>query len=216
MDFDLARRHMVDSQLLPNRVTDERIIGAMARLPREVFVPAEFQGIAYVDEAVALDGGRFLMKPMVMGRLIQEALPQASDLALVVGCNTGYGAAIISHTVSTVVAVESDAGLAAKASETLTSLGIDTVAVIQGDLKKGCPEQAPYDVIFIDGAVAEIPDAISRQLADGGRLVAVVSKDGIGKAMLTKRHGDEIFSLELFNASTPYLAGFEPQKAFVF
>ena len=216
MDFDLARRNMVDSQLLPNRVTDERIIGAMAALPREAFVPAEFQGVAYVDEAVPLDDGRYLMKPMVMARLLQTALPQASDLALVIGCNTGYGAAVLSSAVSTVVAVEGDAGLAAKASDTLTTLGIDTVAVITGDLKKGYPDQAPYDVIFFDGAVAGIPDSITRQLADGGRLVALVSGEGVGKAMLTKRHGDGFSSLESFNAGTPYLAGFEPQKAFAF
>jgi protein-L-isoaspartate(D-aspartate) O-methyltransferase len=224
MNFDIARHNMVESQIRPNRVTDDRIIAAMDRLPREAFVPAKLQGVAYVDEAVPLGGERYLMEPMVLARLIQSASPGDSDLALVIGCGSGYGAAVLSYTVSTVVAVESDPELARNAVETLAGLGIDTVTVIEADLRKGCPDQGPYDVIFFDGSVAEIPDAVSRQLAEGGRMVSVVTGDGpdpgpgpgLGKAMLMTRHAGVLSSLESFDAGTPALPGFGRQKTFVF
>ena len=137
MDFDIARRNMVDSQIRPNNVTEERLIGAMEALPREAFVPSKYQGVAYIDDAVPLGNGRHMMAPMVMARLIEAASPAPQDLALVIGCATGYEAAVLSHLVGTVVAVESDAGMAQQAAQTLTGLEIDTVAVVGGDLDKG-------------------------------------------------------------------------------
>ncbi len=216
MDYAVARHNMVESQIRPNKVTDERLISAMAKLPREVFVPKEFQGVAYVDEAIPLGDGRYLMKPMVTAKLIQAVQPEAGDVALTIGCGTGYGAAVLSHMVSTVVAVESDGGLAGQATQTLMDLGIDNVAVIHDPLEDGYADQAPYDVIFFDGAVAEIPDVISSQLAEGGRLVAVVAGEGIGGARLVTRHQGELSSRQEFDAGTPSLPGFERKAAFVF
>jgi len=216
MDFAAARQNMVDCQILPNRVTDQRLISALSTVPREAFVPTEFKGVAYVDEAISLSGGRYLMEPMVTARLIQAAEPKAQDLALVIGCGTGYGAAVLSHLAGTVVAVESDGGLAKEADQILSGLGIDTVAVIEGHLEKGYRKQAPYDVIFFDGAVADVPEAISSQLAEGGRLVCVVSSNRVGKAMLMTRHHDQVSSREVFDAGTPLLPGFERSESFVF
>lgn len=216
VDFAIARRNMVDSQVLPNRVTDERLIAAMGSIPREAFVPPEKQGIAYADQAIPLGGGRYLMEPMITARLIQAAAPAAGDLALVIGCNTGYGAAVLSHMVSTVVGVESDPGFAQQAAQILAGLGIDTVAVIEGELAAGCPDQAPFNVILFDGAVEEIPDAVSSQLAEGGRLAAVVSDDGLGRGTVITRHRNGFSRHELFDAGTPRLPGFEPKETFVF
>ena len=216
MDFAAARRNMVDCQILPNRVTEQRLIEALGTVPREAFVPTEFKGVAYVDEAIPLSGGRYLMEPLVTARLIQAAEPKAQDLALVIGCGTGYGAAVLSHLAGTVVAVESDGGLAKEANQILSGLGMDTVAVMEGHLEKGYRKQAPYDVIFFDGAVADVLEAISSQLAEGGRLVAVVSKDGLGKARLLTWHHDQVSSREVFDASTPLLPGFERSESFVF
>ena len=216
MDFAAARRNMVDCQILPNRVTEQRLIEALGTVPREAFVPTEFKGVAYVDEAIPLSGGRYLMEPLVTARLIQAAEPKAQELALVIGCGTGYGAAVLSHLASTVVAVESDGGLAKEANQILSGLGMDTVAVMEGHLEKGYRKQAPYDVIFFNGAVADVPEAISSQLAEGGRLVAVVSKDGVGKAMLLTRRHDQVSSREVFDAGTPLLPGFERSESFVF
>ena len=216
MDFAAARRNMVDCQILPNRVTDQRLIEALGTVPREAFVPTEFKGVAYVDEAIPLSGGRYLMEPLVTARLIQAAEPKAQDLALVIGCGTGYGAAVLSHLAGTVVAVESDGGLAKEANQILSGLGMDTVAVMEGHLEKGYRKQAPYDVIFFNGAVADVPEAISSQLAEGGRLVAVFSKDGLGKARLLTWHHDQVSSREVFDAGTPLLPGFERSESFVF
>lgn len=216
MDFDLARRNMVDSQIRPNRVTDMHLIEAMETLPREAFVPADLQGVAYTDTALSLPGGRFLMEPMVMARLIQAAAPGPSDLALSVGCGTGYGPAVLAQLVGTVVAVESDQSLAQHTERILSELGIDTVAVVEEDLKTGCPDQGPYDVIYFDGAVDEIPVSISEQLAEGGRLVAVVIGHGAGRAVLMTRHQGVLSSVEVFDATAMPLPGFERPEKFVF
>ncbi|MDA1091601.1 MAG: protein-L-isoaspartate O-methyltransferase [Proteobacteria bacterium] len=216
MDFATARYNMVEGQIRPNHVTDDTLIDALASLPREAFVPTELRGIAYVDKEVPLGEERYLMAPLVTARLAETAAPGPDDLALVIGSATGYGAAVLSHLAGAVVALESDAGLAQRAAQTLTDLGIDTVAVVEGDLKKGYPDQAPYDVIFFDGAVADIPDEISRQLAEGGRLVSVVIGDGVGKAVLVSRHRGGLSTQHVFDATTPLLPGFEPQEAFVF
>ena len=216
MDFAAARENMVDCQILPNRVTDKRLIEALGAVPREAFVPTEYQGVAYVDEAIPLGGGRDLMQPLVTARLFQAAEPKVRDLALVIGCGTGYGAAVLSYLVGTVVAVESDGGLAKEANQVLSGLGIDTVAVMEGRLEEGYKKQAPYDVILFDGAVADVPDALSSQLAEGGRLVAVISDNGVGKAQLMTRHHDQLSSREVFDAGAPLLPGFERSESFVF
>lgn len=216
MDFAAARHNMVESQIRPNRVTNAKLIEAIAKLPREAFAPKQLRGIAYVDEAVPLGEGRFLMEPMILARLIQAAAPAPGDLALVIGCGTGYDAAVLSHLVGAVVALESDPGLAQQATQTLSGLGIDTVAVVTDSLDKGCPDQAPFDVIMFDGAVPEIPETITSQLAEGGRLVAVIAGSRIGKAMLMTRRRGVLSSREMFDAGTPMLPGFERKSAFVF
>jgi protein-L-isoaspartate(D-aspartate) O-methyltransferase len=218
MDFAAARRNMIDCQVLPNRVTDDRVIDAMAELPREVFVPQEKQTIAYVDEALSVGGGRYLMEPMITARLLQTARIGPEDVVLCIGCGTGYAAALLSKLANTVVVVESDKALAKQAEETLSKLGIDTVAVIGGKMANGYPKQAPYDVIFFDGAVPSVPEKIEKQLADGGRLVAVCSEPGsaIGRAVLATRFGDVVSQRDLFDAGTPELPGFELEEAFTF
>jgi protein-L-isoaspartate(D-aspartate) O-methyltransferase len=216
VDFAAARRNMVESQIRPNRVTDEKLIAAFAKLPREEFVPKRLRSVAYVDEAVPLGDGRHLMEPMLLARLIQTAAPAAGDLALVVGCGTGYGATVLAHLVGAVVALESEPGLAQQATQTLGRLGVDTVSVTTGALDKGCPDQAPFDVILFDGAVPQIPESISSQLAEGGRLVAVVAGSRVGKATLVTRRRGVLTSREVFDAGTPMLPGFERKSAFVF
>lgn len=217
MDFSIARQSMVKSQIRPNQVNDEDILAAMAELPREAFLPKALKGVAYVDEDLPLGNGRHLMEPRILARLLEAASVQATDVVLVIGCATGYSAAILSRLASAVVAIESDAKLAQSATDTLTDLTIDTVAVIQGDLKAGYPKQAPFDVILFDGAVAEVPDPLIEQLADGGRLVAVVRPDQtVGKATRIVRKGEIVARRELFDANLPWLPGFEPASRFVF
>lgn len=218
MDFAAARRNMIDCQVLPNRVTDDRVIDAMADMPRELFAPEPKRTIAYVDEALSVGSGRYMMEPMITARLLQAARIGAEDVVLCIGCGTGYSAALLSKLANTVVVVESDKALAKQAQETLDSLSIDTVAVIDGKMINGYPKQAPYDVIFFDGAVPSIPEKIEKQLAEGGRLVAVTSKadSAIGSAVLVSRFGGHISRRDLFDAGTPDLPGFELEEAFTF
>jgi protein-L-isoaspartate(D-aspartate) O-methyltransferase len=216
MDFATARHNMVESQIKPNRVTDTLVMNALAELPRENFVPKALRGIAYVDEAIDIGDGRHLMEAWVLARLLQTAEVQADDVALVIGCGSGYEAAVMSYLASTVVALESEESLANQAGEVLSGLSIDTVAVINGGLARGYSRQSPYDVIFINGAVPEIPERLSSQLAEGGRLVAIVGEGAYGKGTLVTRYNDVITSREVFDAGTPSLPGFEQDSAFSF
>lgn len=217
MDFAAARRNMVDSQIRPNKVTDERVVDALATVPREAFVSEAKQGLAYIDDSIAIEGGRFVMAPMVLARLLQTLDIRAEDVALSIGSGTGYAAAVLARLVSTVVAVENDKGLAQHSTRVLTDLEIDNVAVMDGPLADGYPKQAPYDVIFFDGAVDDIPDAVAGQLTEGGRLVAVVlTSGGIGRAVLVTRHGDTLSRREVFDCNTPKLPEFDRDPAFIF
>lgn len=216
--FAKARRNMVDSQLLPNRVTDSRIVDAMGSLPREQFVPQSRRAMAYADESVETESGRYLMQPMVLARLLEVADIQSGNVALCIGANSGYAVAVLAKLAETVVAIESDNGLRQRAERTLGELGIDNAAVIDGKLTEGHPKAAPYDVILIDGAVPEVPADIARQLADGGRLVGVEIGPGrsVGRAVLVTRFGDSISKREVFDAAEPMLPGFEKEPAFTF
>ena len=217
VDFTAARLNMVESQLRTNRVTDRRLLDAFETVPRELFVPEPLRGIAYIDEDLALGGGRFVMEPRVLARLLQAAEPGPEDVALDLGCGSGYATAILSQLVATVVALEDDATLAAAANRALGSLEIDNAVVVEGRLAGGYPKQAPYNVILLNGAVAEVPPAIADQLAEGGRLVTVVrAGPGLGRATLMRRDGGVVSSRVLYDAALPVLPGFEAEPGFVF
>ena len=216
MKFEAARRSMVDSQLRPNKVTDQALLDAMAVIPREQFVPAAFRSAAYVDEDVPLGSGRFLLEPMVLGRLIQAAAATRGDSVLDVGSATGYGAAVLSRLAATIVGLEIDGPMADRANSELSALGIDNAIILQGPLEQGVPRQAPYNVIVIEGLADEVPPMLLGQLADGGRLVGVVRDRGVGRAMLFTRNGEVISTRVLFDASVSMLPGLQCQPGFVF
>ena len=209
---------MVESQLRPNKVTDTVIIEAMRAIPREMFVPRHLQGVAYVDEDVSLGNGRYLREPIIIARLIQVANIQKTDIVLDIGCNTGYTTAVIGHLAGTVVGLEFDETLANEADKLLHDLDIcNAVVVRQEKLPEGYAAQGPYNVILINGSVPAVPDKIKAQLADGGRLVTVLSDRGhMGSAVLITRVGDSFSTRVLFDAATPTLAGFEARKTFAF
>src|SRR5579884_3374052 len=164
---ETARLNMVDSQLRPNRVTDERVLAAFGRIRRELFVPEPLRGVAYIDEDLPLGGGRYLMEPMVAARLLQAAAVAPKDTALVVGAGVGYEAALVSTLGRLAVALEDNAELARIGRAALVEHRIASVHYVEEPPEHGHRARAPYDVILFAGAVAEIPEEIAAQLGEG-------------------------------------------------
>ncbi|MEZ5850599.1 MAG: protein-L-isoaspartate O-methyltransferase [Hyphomicrobiaceae bacterium] len=217
-DYATQRKSMVDSQVRPSDVTDRAIPRAMLEVPRHEFVAEALRGIAYMDDDLRVsDGngaGRFLLAPRVLSKMMQHLEIAPGNRVLDVACATGYSTAVLAHLGARVVALECDAGLAEQCRAALA--GTKDVQVVTGPLRDGAAMQGPYDAILINGAVADIPAGLRDQLKDGGRLVAVEVRGGVGKAVLWKRTGTRFDSRELFDASAPMLPGFEPKREFVF
>jgi protein-L-isoaspartate(D-aspartate) O-methyltransferase len=219
-DFSTARQKMVDGQVRPSDVTDLRIIDAMLAVPREAFVPDSARALAYLDldldvsEAGAAK--RFLIKPVVIAKMLQAAEIKPTDGVLVVGCASGYVAAVAAKLADRVTVTESDGALAAKAADVLAKLGFGNVTVRSAAAAEGDETNAPYDVIVLAGATEIVPDRLYRQLRDGGRLVGVFATSRPQRAMIvTHSHGD-FGDRALFDAAVPVLPGLERPPAFVF
>lgn len=217
MNFDNARRLMIENQIRPNQITDPLLLDVMNRIPRERFLPERLHGVAYVDEDLPLGGGRYLMEPLVVAQVLQAAAIDGDDVVLEIGCGPGYMTAIIAHMASVVVALDEEARFVEATSSTLAELDLSTATIMQAPFAEGCPAQAPYDVIVFGGAVTAVPDAILEQLAEGGRLVAVIVGDhGIGKGTLFVRSAGVTSHRVVFDAATPLLPGFAAKPGFVF
>jgi protein-L-isoaspartate(D-aspartate) O-methyltransferase len=214
---EAARSHMIESQLRPNKVTDDRVLNAFASVRRELFLPEHLRPVAYIDEDLPLGAGRYLMEPMVAARLLQVASTARTDTALIVGAGTGYEAALTAMLARNVFALEEDPELARRGRAALVEHAIALVNVVEGPLRDGYRARAPYDVILFGGAVAELPSNIVAQLAEGGRLLAVVrGGEAVGRATLTTRTGGVVSHRVIFDAATHLLPGFAPKPAFAF
>jgi protein-L-isoaspartate(D-aspartate) O-methyltransferase len=222
VDYATQRKNMVESQVRPSDVTDRRIIRAMLELPREMFVPERFRSLAYMDGPVSLSaadhGGprRALLPARVLAKLIQAAEIAENSAVLDVGTGTGYGAAVLAQLTGNVVALESDATLLVAAREALPAVGADKVVLVEGELTRGWPNEAPYDAILIEGAVEEVAPELLDQLKDGGRLVAIVGDRTTGRATVWRRDGGAFGRAAVFDASADILPGFEKARAFAF
>jgi protein-L-isoaspartate(D-aspartate) O-methyltransferase len=220
--FSAARQKMVDGQVRPSDVTDIRIIDAMLAVPREAFVPENKRALAYLDlDLDVSEGGqgqvkRFLIKPVVLAKMLQAAEIKPTDRVLVVGCATGYAAAVVAQFAGRVTATEGDPAVAAKAVAVLAQNGCGNLAVQTAAAADGDPENGPYDVILLNGATETVPERLFGQLQDGGRLVGVFAMSQPQRATLvTRSHGD-FGHRALFDAAAPVLPGMERVPAFVF
>ena len=215
-DFAQARRTMVDGQVRIADVTDPRILAAMGDIGRERFVPAAKAPLAYLDLDVPVREGpaRYLLKPMVLAKMIQAADVRPDDRILDVGCATGYSSALLAHLGHAVVALEEDRDLAAAATRALADVA--NVSVVTGMLRAGWPAGAPYDVIMVNGATEIAPEALLSQLRDGGRLVCVRGGGPAGKAALHRMDGGDVSTRPIFDAAAPLLPGFARPVEFVF
>ena len=221
-DFQSLRQKMVDCQIRTTDVTDLALLDAFLDVPREAFVPKSKRDFAYIDEDICLapsENGsmaRYLMEPSPLARLLQLAQLKTDDVVLDAGCATGYASAVMSKIVGSVIALDSDSDLIDLASEALTDLGCDNVVTVQGPIEQGLASEAPYDVIFVNGAVDEIPSVLFSQMRDGGRLVAVVGTGNTGKAMLYVKQGKNVAGRHAFDAAIRPLPGFQKEPAFNF
>jgi protein-L-isoaspartate(D-aspartate) O-methyltransferase len=215
-DIALQRLNMVESQVRPSDVTDRRIIRAMGVVARELFVPAAQVSVAYMDEAVAVGGGRQLLAPRLLARLMQLAKLPDDGVVLDVGCMSGYSTAVWSQFARRVVAIDADATLVEMARAALTSAGATNASVHQVPHAVGLAADGPYDAIFLNGAVPDVPRALLDQLKDGGVLVAVLANGPAGKAVAWRRTGTQFDRREAFDAGAGTLSGFERAAAFVF
>lgn len=215
-DYESARKNMLEGQIRTNDVTDRNVQAAMMDTPRERFVSKARQSQAYSDNNVEISGARYLMRPRAFSKLMQAARVEEGNVALVVGCASGYAAAVLGKIAESVIALESDEELAAQATTTLGELEIDNVAVVSGALADGLADQGPYDVIFVDGALQQRCLQLESQLADKGRLVFIEQTGPIGQATVVTRRNDNYVAVELFDASVAPLPGFDLESEFVF
>ena len=211
-----ARQHMIDGQLRPNEVNDEKIIGAIAAVCREKFIPKSLSGVAYHDANIQVASNRSLMGPMVFARLVDAADVKGTDLVLDVGCATGYSSAVLAKLAEAVVALEEDDDLVETATAVLADESCDNVAVVKGTLTEGLAAQGPYDLIFINGMIDSLPDVLTDQIADGGRLICVISDHGIGRATYVTCENGIVGKRILFDANIPVLESFNKKTKFTF
>lgn len=210
------RRNMVDTQLRTYDVTSLPLLDAVEAVDRELFVPAALKSLAYVDQVVVLEGGRKLLAPMVLARLLQAADIQKDERLLDLAGGTGYSAAVAQALGANVTMVESTEAIAAQARNALAAAGIMGVNIIIGSLAKGAAKQAPFDVIVINGAIEGTPTGLLEQLADGGRLVAVVGRGRSGRVTVFRKDGDTIGQKAVFDAAADVVIDVASKPGFVF
>lgn len=212
-NFEHMRRAMVASQLRTTGVNDPRVVAAMGAVPRERFVSEHLVSGAYTDLLIPLGHGRELNTPMALGRMLSEARLNGDERALVIGCATGYSAAVVARLARSVIALEEQPALAVWARRELEGSG---VTVAEGSLTQGYAAGAPYDFILIDGAVEFVPQAIIDQMADGGQLAAAILEGGVPRLSVGRVVGGAFGAAAHSDAAAPVLPGFLKPRGFSF
>lgn len=204
------RRNMVDSQLRTSGVSAPWIIAAMLATPREVFVPGASSAI-YMDRSFPLGSGRMLNPPLATGQMLMAAQPAAADRVLLIGAGTGYLAALLTKRVVSLVAVEESAELA----DSFTA-NLPDAYLVRGAHNAGAADNAPFDLMIIDGAVAELPQALIQQLSDGGRIVTGITDGPVSRLATGVKHGNHLALRTVADMEIAPLPGFVHAKEFVF
>ncbi|WP_152045676.1 protein-L-isoaspartate O-methyltransferase family protein [Aureimonas psammosilenae] len=216
MDFTHARTTMVDNQIRTEDVTDWDVLRSFLTVPREEFVPEDQRSLAYIGKDLVLPNGRRLMTPSAFARLLQLLLVQRGQSVLIVGAGTGYAAAVIAPLAGKVVALEEDEALVGLARNALGRAAVSNVKLVAGPLTDGWASEGPYDRIFFEGAVEEVPIGFADQLVEGGRMVVVEGRGNAATARLYLKEGGGVSNRFAFNCSVPMLPGFTRPPAFVF
>lgn len=215
-----SRLHMVKSQIATNKVGDQYVLAALEVIPREEFVPEKYRGVAYLDDDLPIGEGRILMEPMIFARLLQLADISKDEKVLVIGAATGYPVAVISQLAGEVVGLEDNINFISAAQASLKKLQIANASFVKAELTEGAERQKPFDVIFINGAVEEVPKNITSQLKEGGRVITVKADEealnGPYYAVSMHRHGELVTEQKWFQAFTRKLPGFQVKRGFEF
>jgi len=213
-DYAARRTVMVDTQVRPSDVTKFPIIDAMLSVPREAFVPRDMREAAYVGENIDLGGGRVVLEPRTLAKMLDALDIRGDELVLDIGCSLGYSSAVIARMAEAVVAVEENADMATEAQSLLVENSVDNVVIHQGQLAQGAAEHGPYDVIMVQGAVADLPADVTEQLKDGGRIACLFMEETLGVVRIGYKIDGQVTWRFAFNASAPVLPGFERHAAF--
>jgi protein-L-isoaspartate(D-aspartate) O-methyltransferase len=216
VDFNAARTAMVDCQVRPSDVTRYNIIDAMLAVPRENFVPGSARKIAYSGAEIELEDGRVILDPRVLGKMLDAAAIGSSDLVLNISATYGYTTALIARMCSAVIGLEKDASLAEHAARQLAEMEVVNAIIENGPLTEGVPQHGPFDVIFIDGAIEVLPDAVIDQLKEGGKVITLKIEDGVGQCQIGIKSPNGMAWRRVFDATSPLLPGFARKKAFEF
>jgi protein-L-isoaspartate(D-aspartate) O-methyltransferase len=220
MDTERARFNMIEQQIRPWEVLDPAVLGLLATMRREDFLPPGLRALAFVDTQVPLPGGQCMLEPRVEARLLQELQVQRHEKVLEIGAGSGFMAALLGHRAQRVTTLECDPALADMAAANLKRAGLANVVVRRvsaAEGARGLPAEAPFDAILLSGSVAKVPQGLLQQLKPGGRLLAIVGDEPIMRARLFTRAGEAAWSaVDLFDTAAPRLAGFETGPRFAF
>lgn len=216
MDLARARDIMVESQVRTNDVTDMRILHAMRTLPRERFAPAQKRALAYADLELEVAEGRTLLRPRDLAKLIQALAPRADERGLEIAGATGYGAAVLAACCKEVISLDPDPNLSFAARAAFESAGVGNVKTVSTAAADGWRDEAPYDLILLNGAAEVVPDAWLAQLADGGRLGVIKRQGAAGAARIYTRSGEAVSFRVAFDAAPPVAPGLTRAPTFAF
>jgi protein-L-isoaspartate(D-aspartate) O-methyltransferase len=200
LDFAHARRQMVDVQIARRGVQDPRVLDAMGKVPREIFVEGGFEEFAYEDQPLPISEGQTISQPYIVALMIEAAEIQPGDRVLEVGAGSGYAAAVMSRIAARVYAIERHPALAAHARHRFHGLAYDNIEVMAGDGTRGWPVAAPFDAILVAAGGPDVPQALKEQLKVGGRLIIPVQADGHQVLRRVTRRTDNHYTSEELGA----------------
>ena len=216
-NVELARFNMVEQQVRPWDVLDPQVLDLMESMPREAFVPKGYQNVAYADINIPIGHGEVMLAPKYVGRMLQALNIEDGDVALEVGCGTGYVTALLGKVCREVYSVDIHQDLVDIAASNLNSQNINNITLEVGDAAQGWNAHAPYDVIFISGSLPVLPDTFQKSLNRGGRMVAIIGDAPVMEAVLITRMGENEWRQEgLFETNIKPLVNSTKPQRFVF
>lgn len=222
MNFEQARINMIEQQVRPWDVLDQRVLDALAEVPREKFLPAAYDGLAYSDTRIPLENDRTSLNPNIEARLLQAAVLETDDRALIVGSGSGYIAAVAARMCKHVESIDTSERTNKQAQQSADQCGIDNIKFITGDLLADLPDKTTYDAIIVNGSLELVPDRLKTRLSTMGRLIVTIGreKDPIMEAVVIRRIDDEDWLQQsIFDTHIPNLIRnpeTDQEKPFVF